>query len=138
VLKPRQRNIFFTAIELHPVALVQYTFTEKLSILIIEVSFFPTKMLKPRQRNIFVTAIVLTPCGSSTVHIYIQTIHITTQLIWKECGPWWVVAFRRVCSELLSKGRHWVVTWRTTGQEWVPGVGDSRGVACLGVVTLSK
>jgi len=25
------------------------------------------------------TAIVLTPCGSSTVHIYIQTIHRTTQ-----------------------------------------------------------
>jgi hypothetical protein len=26
------------------------------------------------------TAIELTPCGSSTVHIYIQTIHRTTQL----------------------------------------------------------
>jgi len=27
------------------------------------------------------TAIGLTPCGSSTVHIYTQTIHITTQWI---------------------------------------------------------
>ena len=31
-----------------------------------------------------------------------------------------------------------VVTWRSTAREWVPGPGDSRGVACLGVVTLSK
>jgi hypothetical protein len=29
----------------------------------------------------------LTPGGSSTVHIYTQTIHRTTQLIWEECGP---------------------------------------------------
>ena len=28
----------------------------------------------------FVTAIELAPCGSSTVHIYTQTIHRTTQL----------------------------------------------------------
>jgi len=33
------------------------------------------------------TAIGLTPGGSSTVHIYTKTIHITTQLIWEECGP---------------------------------------------------
>jgi len=33
------------------------------------------------------TAIGLTPGGSSTVHIYAQTIHRTTQLIWEECGP---------------------------------------------------
>jgi len=32
------------------------------------------------------TAIGLTPGGSSTVHIYTQTIHRTTQLIWEECG----------------------------------------------------
>jgi len=32
------------------------------------------------------TAIVLTPGGSSTVHIYRQTIY-RTQLIWKECRP---------------------------------------------------
>jgi hypothetical protein len=36
----------------------------------------------------FLTAIVLTPGGSSTVHIYRQTIHRTTQLQpnWEECG----------------------------------------------------
>jgi len=33
------------------------------------------------------TAIGLTPGGSSTVHIYTQTIHRVTQLVWEECGP---------------------------------------------------
>ena len=34
------------------------------------------------------TAIGLSPGGSSTVHIYTQTIHRTTQLTnWEECGP---------------------------------------------------
>jgi hypothetical protein len=46
--------------------------------------------------------------------------------------------FRRVSGELLSKSRQWVVTWRITVREWVPGLGDSRGVACLGVVTLME
>jgi uncharacterized integral membrane protein len=32
------------------------------------------------------TAIGLTPGGSSTVHIYTQTIHRTTQHFWKHCG----------------------------------------------------
>jgi len=32
------------------------------------------------------TAFGLSPSGSSTVHIYTQTIHGTTQLIWQECG----------------------------------------------------
>jgi hypothetical protein len=32
------------------------------------------------------TAVGLTPGGSSTVHIYTQTIHRTTQLIWKSAG----------------------------------------------------
>jgi len=45
---------------------------------------------------------------------------------------------RRVCCELLSKGRKWVSTWRTTALELVPGLGDSRGVACLDVVTLTE
>jgi hypothetical protein len=35
------------------------------------------------------TAIGLTPGGSSTVNIYTQTVHRTTQLRnWEECGPW--------------------------------------------------
>jgi uncharacterized integral membrane protein len=33
------------------------------------------------------TAIGLTPGGSSTVHIYTQTIHRTTQFVSEECGP---------------------------------------------------
>jgi hypothetical protein len=32
------------------------------------------------------TAIGLTPGGSSTVHIYTQTIRRTTHLSWEECG----------------------------------------------------
>jgi hypothetical protein len=48
------------------------------------------------------------------------------------------VVGRRVCGELLSKDRLWVATWKTTGREWVPGQGGTRGVACLGVVTLTQ
>jgi len=33
------------------------------------------------------TAVGLTPGGSSTVHIYTQTVHRTTKLIGEECGP---------------------------------------------------
>jgi len=50
----------------------------------------------------------------------------------------WVVELRRVYCELLSKGREWVATWRTTAREWVPGLGDSLGVAWLGMVTLTE
>jgi len=32
------------------------------------------------------TAIGLTPGGNSAVHIYTQTIHRITELIWEECG----------------------------------------------------
>jgi hypothetical protein len=49
-----------------------------------------------------------------------------------------VVEFKHVCGEHLSKGRQWVVTSRTTGREWVPGLGDSCGVACVGMVTLTE
>ena len=49
-----------------------------------------------------------------------------------------VVELRRVCCELLSQGREWFATWRTTEREWVPRLGDSRGVAWLGVVTLTE
>jgi len=39
------------------------------------------------------TAIGLTPGGSSTVHIYTQTVHRTTQLTnWEECRPCHVFA----------------------------------------------
>ena len=62
---------------------------------------------------------------------------------WTESGfgkilVWRVVGFGRVCGELLSKGRQWVVTWRTTGREWAPGLGNSRGRPCLSVVTLNE
>jgi hypothetical protein len=46
------------------------------------------------------------------------------------------VGIRRVYCELLSKGIKRVATWRTTARGLVPGPGDTRGAACLGVVTL--
>jgi len=59
---------------------------------------------------IFLTAIGLTPGGSSTVHIYTQTIHTTTQLtqtiqrttqlIWEECWPCPVFASYTLASAL--------------------------------------
>jgi hypothetical protein len=60
-----------------------------------------------------------------------------------------VVVGRRVCGELRSKDRLWVVTWRTTGREWVAGPGVTRGVPrrgdanrdtghCLGLTMLSS
>jgi hypothetical protein len=54
------------AIGLNPVAAVQYTFTHK---------------QYTEQNNIFVNSIGLTLGGSSTVHIYTQTVHRTTKYI---------------------------------------------------------
>lgn len=49
-----------------------------------------------------------------------------------------VVKFRRVCCELLSREGQWVVTCRITARGSVPGLGEARGEACLGVVTLTE
>jgi uncharacterized integral membrane protein len=69
------------------------------------------------------TAIGLPPDGSSTVHIYTQTIHRTTQLTalvgrlsgiriqsgqtnWKECGPCLVFASYTLAFALQLKKKH--------------------------------
>jgi hypothetical protein len=61
------------------------------------------------------TAIGLTPGGSSTVHIYTQTIHRTTQnkqyseqqqLIWEQCGPCPVFASYTLAFALQLRKRH--------------------------------
>jgi hypothetical protein len=53
------------------------------------------------------TAIVLTPGGSSTVHIYTQTIHITTHLTnWEECGPCPVFARYTLAFALQLRKKH--------------------------------
>ena len=50
------------------------------------------------------TAVGLTPGGSSTVHIYTQTIHRTTQLTnWEECGPCPVFASNTVAFALTEE-----------------------------------
>ena len=55
-------------------------------------------------------AIGLTPGGSSTVHIYTQTIHRTTQLNWEGCGTYIVfvsftLAFVLQLRKKVSQGR---------------------------------
>jgi len=63
------------------------------------------------------TAIVLTPGGSSTVHIYTQTVHRTTQLTqtihritqltnWEECGPCPVFASYTLAFALQLRKKH--------------------------------
>ena len=52
------------------------------------------------------TAIGLTPGGSSTVHIYTQTVHRTKQLIWEECGPCPVFASCTLAFDLELRERH--------------------------------
>jgi len=52
------------------------------------------------------TAVGLTPGGSSTVHIYVQTVHRTTQLIWEECGPCPIFASYTLAFALQQKKRH--------------------------------
>jgi len=63
------------------------------------------------------TAIGLTPGGSSTVHIYTQTIHSTTQSTqtvhrttqltnWEECGPWPVFASYTLAFALQLTKKH--------------------------------
>ena len=47
----------------------------------------------------------LTTGGSSTVHIYTQTIHIT-QLIWEKCGPCPVSASYTLAFALQLRKKH--------------------------------
>jgi len=48
----------------------------------------------------------LTPGVSSTVHIYTQTIHRTTQIIWEECGPCPVFASYTLAFALQLRKKH--------------------------------
>jgi len=53
------------------------------------------------------TAVGLSPGGSSTVHIYTQTIHRTTQLTsWEECGQCRVFASYALAFALKMKKMH--------------------------------
>jgi len=52
------------------------------------------------------TAVGMTPCDSSTVHIYTQTVHRTTQLICEECGPCPVFASYTVAFVLQLRKKH--------------------------------
>ena len=56
--------------------------------------------------NILLSAIEFTPGGTSTVHNYTKTIHITTQLIWEECGPCSVFASYTLAFALELRKKH--------------------------------
>jgi hypothetical protein len=68
------------------------------------------------------TAIGLTSGGSSTVHIYTQTIHRTTQIIyktqittnWEECGPCPVFASFALAFALQLRKKHGKTSVRVT------------------------
>jgi len=58
------------------------------------------------------TAIGLTPGGSSTVHIYTQTVDRTTQLIWEECGPCPIFASYTLAFALQLRKEHGKISVR--------------------------
>jgi len=66
------------------------------------------------------TAIGLTPGGSSTVHIYTQTIHRTTQLIWEECAPCLVFASYTLAFALQLRKKHGKISVRVAEECQLP------------------
>jgi hypothetical protein len=62
------------------------------------------------------TATGLTPGGSSTVHIYTQTIHRTTPLIWEVCGPCRVYAIYTLAFALQVRKMHGKISVRVAGE----------------------
>ena len=58
------------------------------------------------------TAIGLTPGGSSTVHIYTQTVHRTTQLIWEECRSCPILASYTLAFALQLREKHEITSVR--------------------------
>jgi len=68
---------------------------------------------------IYLITIALQPSGSSTVHIYAQTIHRTTQFTnWEECGPCPVFENRTLAFALQLRKKH--------GETSFKGVGESQ------------
>jgi hypothetical protein len=75
--------------------------------------------------NTFITILYMLrslPCSSSggsgsTVHIYTQTIHRTTQLIWEECGPCPVFASYTLAFVLQLRKKHGKTSIRVA-EEW--------------------
>ena len=66
---------------------------------------------------ILLTAIGLPPGGSSTVHIYTQTVHKTTQLIWEERGLFHFFAFYTVAFALQLRKKHGKTSVRVTASQ---------------------
>jgi hypothetical protein len=71
-----------------------------------------------RERDmIYLTAVGLTPGGSSTVRIYTQTIHRTTQFTnYEECGPCPVFASYTLAFALQLRKKHGKTSVRVAGE----------------------
>ena len=64
------------------------------------------------------TAVGSTPGGSSTVHIYTETVHRTTQLTnWEECGPCSVLAIYIPAFALQPRKKHGKTTVRVAASK---------------------
>jgi len=63
------------------------------------------------------TVIGLTPGGSSTVRIYTQTTHRTTELIWEECGPCPIFASYALAFALQLRKKHGKTSVTQTSKE---------------------
>jgi len=59
-----------------------------------------------REIRYLLSAVGLTHGSSSTVHIYTQTIHRTTQLICEECGPCPIFAIYTLAFALQLRKKH--------------------------------
>jgi len=62
------------------------------------------------------TAVGLTPGGSSTVHIYTQTIYRTTQLILEKCGPCPIFASCALVFALKLRKKHGKTSVKIAGE----------------------
>ena len=66
---------------------------------------------------IYLTAIGLSPSGSSTVQIYTQTIHRTTQFTnLEECGPCLIFASYTLAFALQLREKHGKTSVRVAGE----------------------
>jgi len=74
----------------------------------------------------------LVPGSGSTVHIYTQTVHRTTQLIWEVCGPCPVFASYTLAFALQLRKKHGKTSVRVKASLEVH---QTNFVAFLGAVT---
>jgi hypothetical protein len=79
---------------------------------------------------IYLTAIGLTPGGSSTVHVYTQTVHRTTQITsnLEECGPCPVFASFTLAFALQLRKKHGKTSVKVKEKPQLGDIGESNSV----------